>query len=132
MEGASSQQHMRATNLSFKRAKTLRRIMSPPEVRIWNRLRRRSEGGIVFRRQHPMGPYILDFYCSRARLAIEIDGWGHNMGDRPDRDTRKDAWLTAQGVRVLRISASEVLADPDGAADRIWQTAAAYISGDLP
>ncbi len=122
---------MRATNLSFKRAKSLRRTLSPPEVRVWVRLRSRQPDGLVFRRQHPMGPYILDFYCARARLAVEIDGWGHNMGDQPERDMRKDAWLEGRGLRVLRMSAAEVMADPDSAADRIWSTAAACISGEI-
>lgn len=113
---------MRATTQTLKRARPLRRKLTPPEARLWVRLRRRGDGPL-FRRQHPLGPYVLDFYCSEARLAIEVDGWGHNMGGQPDHDERRDHWLRGQGVEVFRLSASEVLKDPDDAADRIWQTA---------
>jgi very-short-patch-repair endonuclease len=71
----------------------------------------------VFRRQHPIGPYVLDFFCARARLAIEIDGISHDMGDRPQRDIRRDAWLEAQGLTVLRIAASELTGKFDDAID---------------
>jgi very-short-patch-repair endonuclease len=104
--------------------------MSPPEVRIWVRLRRREPSGLVFRRQHAIGPFILDFYCAQARLACEIDGWGHNMGDQPERDARRDAWLKQQGIRTLRPTAADVLADADGAADQIWHTARARVTGE--
>ena len=77
----------------------------------------------VFRRQHPIGPYVLDFYCAKARLAVEIDGMSHDMGDRPERDTRRDAWLKAQGVTVMRIAAGEAMARIDEAADGIVRKA---------
>jgi very-short-patch-repair endonuclease len=77
----------------------------------------------VFRRQHPIGPYVLDFYCSKARLAIEIDGISHDMGDRPQRDKRRDAWLEAHGVRVVRIAAYETSRRIDEAADTIIRMA---------
>ena len=69
--------------------------MSPPEVRLWVRLRVRHADKPVIRRQHPIGPYVLDVYCPAARLCIEIDGWGHNMGDQPQKDERRGAWLAA-------------------------------------
>ncbi len=78
----------------------------------------------MFRRQHPIGPYVLDFYCAKARLAIEIDGMGHDMGDRPQRDIRRDAWLEARGVSVIRIAASELTRGIDEAADAIVRMAA--------
>ena len=52
----------------------------------------------VFRRQHPIGPYVIDFYCAKAWLAIEIDGMSHDMGDRPYSDAQRDAWLRERGV----------------------------------
>ncbi len=103
--------------------------MTPPETMIWSRLRHRQEGEPVFRRQHPLGPYILDFYCVAAKLAVELDGWGHNMGDQPAKDTRRDAWLITQGVAVLRIEAVEVLKDPDEAALGIRAAALARQTG---
>jgi len=92
--------------------------MSLPEVLLWTRLRKQF-AGVRFRRQHPVGRYILDFYCPSARVAVEIDGWGHNLGDQPARDERRDVWLATQGVRVLRIPADQVLSDIEGALDQI-------------
>src|SRR5262249_17276328 len=65
---------MRAPALTFKRAHTLRRSMTLPEVILWQELRRSRFKRLRFRRRHPIGPYILDFFCSSARLAVEIDG----------------------------------------------------------
>jgi very-short-patch-repair endonuclease len=78
----------------------------------------------VFRRQHPIGPYVVDFYCATARLAIEIDGISHDMGTRPARDIDRDAWLAARGVTVLRIPARELTRRMDELADAIIQMAA--------
>ncbi len=98
--------------------------MTPPEVRLWLRLRQPGENLPRFRRQHPLDPYILDFYCPTAKLCVEVDGWGHNMGAQPGRDERRDALLDEQGIATLRITAADVLADPDGVADGIVRTAA--------
>ena len=84
---------MRAPAKTIKAARRLRRKMWPPEAQLWSRLRKRAPGKPVFRRQHPIGPYVLDFYCAEARLAVEIDGYSHDVGDRPRRDVRRDAWL---------------------------------------
>ena len=86
--------------------------MSLPEVLLWMALRKRQAGGLRFRRQHPIGPYILDFYCEAVRLAVEIDGEGHLHGD-PTRDERRDSWVAAQGVSTLRFIARDVLASPE-------------------
>src|SRR6202451_1350492 len=115
---------MRAPPQTIAHARPLRRALSPPEARLWVRLRERAPGLPVFRRQHPIGPYVLDFYCAKARLAIEIDGVSHDMGDRPQRDIRRDAWLEAHGVRVMRIAASELTRRIDEAADAIVRMAA--------
>jgi very-short-patch-repair endonuclease len=72
------------------RARDLRRRMDLPEVLLWTELRRRRLAGLRFRRQHPIGRYILDFYCHEARLAVEIDGYSHDVADRPQRDQRRD------------------------------------------
>jgi very-short-patch-repair endonuclease len=84
--------------------------MSLPEVLLWTALRERP-GGYKFRKQHPAGPYSLDFYCPAAALCIEVDGKAHDMGDNPERDERRDAWLAEQGVLTIRIPADEVLRD---------------------
>jgi very-short-patch-repair endonuclease len=82
--------------------------MSLPEVLLWNFLRKKPQG-VKFRRQHPVGSYVIDFYCPSARIGIEIDGIAHEMGDRPVRDQARDSWLAGQGIRIVRIPASDVL-----------------------
>jgi very-short-patch-repair endonuclease len=85
-----------------------------PEVLIWRELRKRP-GGHKFRRQHPLSEIVLDFACLERRVAIEIDGETHSRGDRPERDLKRDAFLTARGFAVLRLSARFVLASVDDA-----------------
>ena len=99
---------------------------------MWNRLRERAPGLPTFRRQHPIGPYVLDFYCAKARLAIEIDGMSHDVGNRPERDTRRGALLETQGLTVMRIAAGEVMRALDDTADGIMRMAMALIEADTP
>jgi very-short-patch-repair endonuclease len=96
------------------RARDLRRRMDLPEVLLWSQLRRQQLQGLRFRRQHPIGPYVLDFYCREAGLAVEVDGYSHDVANRPERDRRRDDWLAALGVQTLRIPAREVLSEMDG------------------
>ncbi|WP_397421400.1 endonuclease domain-containing protein, partial [Phenylobacterium sp.] len=110
---------MRVTSNATKRARSLRKSMSLPEVLLWRHLRGREPGKPVFRRQHPVGPYVLDFYCPSRRICFEIDGEAHHLEDRPQRDARRDGYLRRQGMRVVRIPASYVLADPYGIAQRL-------------
>jgi very-short-patch-repair endonuclease len=105
---------MRATRKSMRNAKRQRRNMSPPEVRLWALLRR-SPGGVGFRRQHPIGPYVADFDCPAAKLVIEVDGQIH--GHSVDRDAARDDYIRGLGLRVLRIPASDVMADAMSVAD---------------
>ena len=92
----------------------MRRRMTPPEVKLWCALRRRAQGA-RFRRQHPAGPYVLDFYCAAARLAIEVDGATHWRGDAEARDAIRDSWLAEAGIDTLRLSAGLVMRDLDTA-----------------
>ena len=123
---------MRAPRETIEFARRLRRNLSPPEARLWSRLRKRVPGMPIFRRQHPFGPFVFDFYCAQARLAVEIDGIGHDMGDRPQRDLRRDAWLRASGVSITRISATEVTHGIDDVFDAIVRAAMARIAADAP
>lgn len=107
---------MAATDEAYKKARQLRRAMSLPEKLLWVRLR---GAAVRFRKQHPIGPYVLDFYCASAKLAIEVDGMAHDMGDRPQRDEARTDWLKQQGIDVMRIPAKDVLADPDAIADAL-------------
>lgn len=91
--------------------------MSLPEVLLWRILKAQDE--VRFRRQHPLGPYVLDFYCVEANVCFEIDGAAHDMGERPARDARRDAWLAGQRIAVVRIPAVEVLRSPEAVAKAI-------------
>ena len=102
---------MRVQTITLKRARALRRALTPPEARLWVFLSRRRLGGHHFRKQHAVGPFIVDFYCSKARLAVEIDGAGHDLPDQMARDARRTAWLEGQGVRVVRFAAADVMRD---------------------
>lgn len=102
---------MRAPLKTFVRARGLRRQMSLPEVVLWQALRRGRLAGLRFRRQHPIGPYILDFYCAAARLAVEVDGLAHDTADQAQHDECRRAWLAARGMTVLRVTAADVLRD---------------------
>jgi very-short-patch-repair endonuclease len=113
-------------------ARRLRRNLSPPEARLWNRLRERKLGTPVFRRQHPIGPYVLDFFCAKARLAVEIDGMSHDLGDRPQRDASRDDWLRARGLTVMRVAASEATRNADEVADAIVRLATEMILSSAP
>ena len=103
-------------------ARKLRRGMSLPEGLLWRALRQRPDG-VRFRRQHLLGDYVLDFYCSAARLAVEVDGRAHEHGDGAVRDVRRDAWLAERGITCVRVTAAEVLADPAAVAAGVAQRA---------
>jgi very-short-patch-repair endonuclease len=90
---------------------------------LWKRLRVLRRDGLHFRRQHPVGPYILDFFCDAAKLAIEVDGVHHTTDDRISRDAQRDDWCSARGIETLRFPAPEVLNAPDGCVDRIVEVA---------
>lgn len=101
-----------------RRAAKLRREMTLPEVLLWRELRKRPDG-LKFRRQHPAGNYVLDFFCAGRALAIEVDGWAHSCGSVAAKDEERDAWLRAQGITVMRIPAREILDDVDWAIEAI-------------
>ena len=92
------------------RARRLRKDMSVPERLLWQQLRQRPQG-YKFRRQHPIGPYVADFCCLSERLVVEIDGSAHDAIDRAKFDERRIGFLKENGFRVLRVTASRVLAD---------------------
>jgi very-short-patch-repair endonuclease len=101
--------------------------MTPPEIALWLALRRNEEG-LRFRKQHAAGPYVLDFYCAPARLAIEVDGEAHNHGNRPERDATRDAWLVTQNIQVLRYSVREMLVNLDDVVRQITAIAVQHRS----
>jgi very-short-patch-repair endonuclease len=99
--------------VSANRARDLRKKMTPPERRLWNVLRLRPDG-FKFRRQHPLGPYTLDFFCYEAALCVEVDGLAHELGSNPRRDIRRDDRLASQGIRTLRIATIDVRDNLEG------------------
>ncbi|WP_431357908.1 endonuclease domain-containing protein [Sphingomonas alba] len=96
--------------LSVTRARELSKRLSPTEVRLW-RVLQTSPAGLRFRKQHPCGPFVLDFYCCAAGLAVEVDGLAHDFDHNVQRDQRRDQWVRDQGVETLRIAAEEVRAN---------------------
>ena len=100
----------REKNEAVLRARALRRNLTLPEGMLWQVLRQRPDG-FKFRLQHPIGRCVVDFYCAAARLVIEIDGKSHSMGDRPERDSRRDAWLKNEGFNVMRFPAADLMND---------------------
>ena len=105
---------LQGTGASNARAKVLRRTMSPPEIALWMALRQRP-AGLKFRKQHPSGPFVADFYCHAARMIVEVDGTAHDYGDRPARDAARDRWFMLRTIAVMRIAAADILRDTDAA-----------------
>ena len=102
---------MRKTDHDYRKARHLRRTMTLPEGLLWLELRRKA-AGVKFKRQHPVGPFVLDFYCPAAKLGIEINGIAHDAGNRPEQDEHRDAFLGSQSIGVVRIAAKDVLRSP--------------------
>lgn len=111
---AAEKDAVEAPPKTVKRAKDLRRRMTLPEVVLWHELRGRKLNGMRFRSQHPIGPFILDFYCVEARLAVEVDGSGHEHPDQARHDRERTTWLETRKVAVLRVQARDVLENLEG------------------
>ncbi|MBA4017376.1 MAG: hypothetical protein C0483_09405 [Pirellula sp.] len=83
-------------------ARNLRKQMNDAEAALWNRLRDRKQNRFKFRRQHTLGPYFADFWCSIARVVVELDGYSHS--ESKGHDERRDAWMAERKILVLRFS----------------------------
>lgn len=101
--------HFNASPEIFKRAKALRMRMTPAESFLWERLSARKLNGLHFRRQHPIFKYILDFYCHKYRLAIELDGGIHELEDQKSRDIARENELKDLGIHILRFKNQMVI-----------------------
>jgi very-short-patch-repair endonuclease len=101
------------------KARKLRNNLTDCETILWRQLRFRQVGGYKFRRQRPIGPYIVDFICLERWLVVEVDGGQHN--DSQPLDARRDAWLRSQGYEVLRFWNNEILTEIDGVKEEIFQ-----------
>ena len=103
-------------HVTLKRAQNLRREMTDTERILWAQLRGGRIEGYKFRRQQPIGPYIVDFVCQGARLVVEVDGSQHADSEH---DARRDAFLDAKGYRVLRFWNNDVSSNMSGVIDTI-------------
>ena len=110
------------------KARRLRREMTGEERHLWYDYLRTYP--VRFMRQRPMDRYILDFYCARARLVVELDGSQHYEGDGPDRDRERDEALAGYGLRVLRFPNNEVRSNFSGVCEAIDREVKARLGGD--
>ena len=102
---------------SLDRARELRRGQTPPGATLWSRLRGSQLCGYRFRRQHPIGPFVADFYFAGGRLVIELDGDSH--ADQPSRDVARTEWLLANGYQVLRITNRDLGSNMEGVLETV-------------
>ncbi len=100
-------------------ARCLRERLTPAEAKLWDALQCRQLGGLKFRCQHPVGQFILDFYCPAQKLVVEVDGVIHEQ--QQDYDLARTVQLEAFGYRVLRFTNEEVLSDLPSVLERIGQ-----------
>jgi very-short-patch-repair endonuclease len=105
-------------------ARRLRHDATAVEKRLWQQLRDGRLAGLNFRRQHPAGPYFLDFYCPRLRLSIELDGGQHTFRRQEAHDEKRTMWLRRCGVTELRFWNSDVTQNLSGVLEKIAVVAA--------
>ena len=103
-----------------RRARILRNNLTDTERCLWSRLKGKQIHGYKFRRQFPLGPYIVDFVCLEAKLIVEVDGGQH--AEQRQKDEQRDKWLVSQNFRVLRFWDNDVLRQTDEVVDTIVQT----------
>ena len=101
------------------RRRRLRADSTTAEALLWRALRRKRLDGRKFRRQHGIGPYVVDFYCPAERLAVELDGEGHAGDAAGTRDAARTAFLERHGVRVLRFENDDVRTNLEGVVEAI-------------
>ena len=95
-------------------AKDLRKRTTDTEQLLWQYLRAKHFEGLKFRRQQPIGPYIVDFVCLEKKIIVELDGGQHALPKETQNDIKRDQWLGGQGYRVLRFWDNEVLSNIHG------------------
>jgi very-short-patch-repair endonuclease len=115
-------------NKSLKNlSRNLRNNMTDAERLLWSRIRHRQVKGSLFYRQKIIGDYIVDFYCPKATLVIEVDGGQHYSAQGLEKDKKRDAYLTRSGLKVLRFTDTDVLTGIDSVMEMIWN----YIDGKI-
>jgi len=111
---------MISTAIRRAAAKKLRANTTPHERILWRALKELPIKGTHFRRQAPIGPYVVDFFCPAKRLIIELDGGHHNEDATAARDSERQAWLEQEGYRVVRFWNSDVARDLDAVMEKIY------------
>ena len=111
------EQYLRIDPTAREHARQLRRSMTPAEVHLWQHLRLKQLDGLKFRRQHPVGPFIVDFYCAGLSLAIEVDGDSHD--EQAEYDVARTKWLESHSYRIIRFSNDDVLHNIEGVMEEI-------------
>ena len=102
-------------------ARKLRQDATDPEALLWGCLRDRRVNKRKFRRQHPIEPYVLDFYCADLKLAIELDDGQHNSAEGKQHDKARDVFLRSQGIDTLRFTNDDVMRQTDSVMKVIWK-----------
>ena len=92
----------------------LRSVLTPAEAVLWKQLQKRQLAGRKFRRQHSVGPYVLDFYCPGERVAVELDGAAHDHERAVERDEVRTSYLQSVGIRVVRFENRDVIENLEG------------------
>jgi very-short-patch-repair endonuclease len=112
---------LKQTPKTTRIARNLRKRESWAERLMWSWLRDHRFADYKFRRQHPIGPHVLDFFCNEAKLDIEVDGFQHGAQHHMVADAERDAFLKSQGIRVLRFWSSRLRKDRETIRDTIWR-----------
>jgi very-short-patch-repair endonuclease len=124
--------HSDVSERQRNRAKQLRQTMTRAETLLWRHIKAIRMDGIGFRRQTPIGNYIVDFVCFAAKLVIELDGESHDFEERQQADRRRDAFLAAEGFRVLRFTNEQVMSNLEGVVAAIREATSAGACGSPP
>ena len=112
---------MLSYNKSLKQiSRNLRRNMTDAKSLLWSKLRGKQLKRYQFYRQKIIGNYIVDFYCPKSKLAIEVDGGQHYSAEGKEKDKRRDDYMTREEITVLRFSDREVLGNLDAVLEKIW------------
>jgi very-short-patch-repair endonuclease len=105
-----------------ERSRTFRESMTDAEKLLWSKLRMRQIHDLIFYRQKPIGEYIADFYCPKAKLVIEVDGGQHYSDDGIEYDKTRDEYLSGLGLRILRFANADVLGNIEGVLKSVENT----------
>jgi very-short-patch-repair endonuclease len=111
--------YLRALPATISNARSFRKNPTIAKQRLWNALRNRKLGGFKFRRQHPIGSLVLDFFCREKALAIEVDGGVHNLLEAAEHEFEREKYLRLLGVKFLRFTNRQVMDELPGVLGQI-------------